>query len=592
MNVKKKNNQSNKKRITGSDFVGADQFNSYNAPLPDSMRRKKRRKGEQIQMPQDTRMPEMLEAERRMQMQRQRQHELEYVRQQELARQAEVREQKRLESLRQAQLEQHSQQQADEDEEKAGRITVTSIPAQTLEQGESEAEQDEFLYQEYDDEPSFTYLNLKDGKISEVTQDAEEIAADEDLQESDEDERIDRVISQQINPETATVTDIRQERKKEKNKKLIKRLITLGIVAALGIGVYVSSKYWIPKLEGILDKPHETIVNDGKAEGGNFPLKVAQSNITSITQCNDIMVTLDVNKVVFYKNNGEQLNSIAHNYSSPVIDVSEKKILAYDNSGKSFQVMNKKDTIYTKQTDNPILMAKLGPNGYVGVVTQTEKYSAFVTFYDETGAEIYTWASGRRVIDICFNDDGKGCCLSTISSSGGKIDSTIYSIDFKDKEPVMTATVSNSLVLQARKMKNGDYWAVCDNKFVQLDSSGKLIDSLDLNNSLVSFASDKRYAAVYTGSVTGTHGHVYIFDCENDSGKPSAEAEIQGKPKKIQISDSNIIVFNDKTVESYDAKGNLLATANVPANYVDCVYANSAVYLLGYRDINKIKFDT
>jgi YD repeat-containing protein len=42
----------------------------------------------------------------------------------------------------------------------------------------------------------------------------------------------------------------------------------------------------------------------------------------------------------------------------------------------------------------------------------------------------------------------------------------------------------------------------------------------------------------------------------------------------------------------YDAKGNLLSTADVPANYVDCVYANKAVYLLGYRDINKMKFDT
>lgn len=585
-----------KNLITGSDFVGAEQFNDYNAPLPDSMRRKKRKKGKNAevrQMPDNTRMPEMQQAEQRM---RQRRQELEYMRQQELARQAEEREQRRLESLRQAQLEQEKSQQSQqeqftaESDDKAGRITVTSVPAQELESSEPPIEQDEFLYQEYDDEPSFKYLNLRDGKISEADEEAEDIPDEQD--DEPEEEETQRAISQKITAETAAVTDIREERKKQKSAKLIKTLVAFGIVAALGLTAFITSKYWIPKLEGILDKPHDTIVNDGKEEGGNFPLNVAQSNITSITQCNDIMVTLDVNRVVFYKSNGEQLNSIAHNYSSPVIDVSEKKIVAYDNAGKSFQVMNKKNTVYTKKTDNPILMAKIGPNGYVGVVTQTEKYSAYVTFYDETGAEIYNWASGRRVVDITFNESGNGCCISAISSSGGKIDSTIYSIDFKDKEPLMTATVSDSIVLSAKKMNNGDYWAVCDNKMVKLDSSGKLLQSFALKNELVSFALSERYAAIYTGSVTGTHGTLEIYDCENESDSANAVKDIQGKPKKLQISGSDVIVFNDKTVECYDAKGNLLATANVARNYVDCVYANNAVYLLGYRDINKIKFDT
>lgn len=591
--MKKKNRKDDNNILQQSDFVGAEQFNDYNAPLPDSMRRKKRRKGSQREMPENTRMPEMAEAERRLQVQRQHQHELEYVRQQELAREQQVREQKRLEALRAEQERQmqiqHTQVQADDDDERrAGRITVSAVQSEAQEDSEPLAEQDEYLYQEYDDEPSFQYLSLKDGKISEADEDAG------DIPDIDEDGGFDsaKAIKQKITPESATVTDIREERKKRRNLKHIKRLVIIGIIAAIGLGVYISSKYWIPKLEGILDEPHETIVNDGKAEGGNFPLKVAQSNITSITQCNDIMVTLDVNRVVFYKSNGEQLKSIAHNYSAPVIDVNEKKLVAYDNAGKSFQVMNKKGSVYTKKTDSPILMAKIGPNGYVGVVTQTEKYSAYVTFYDETGSEIYNWASGRRVTDLCFTDDGKGCCISTITSSGGKIDSTVYSVDFKDKEPLMTADLSDCLALRAMKMKNGDYWVVCDDRFVKLDESGKVISTAALKNQLVSFAMTDRYAAVYTQSVIGTHGTLTVYDCENEKEGANAEIDIQGKPKKVQISDSDIIAFSSKTVDCYDSKGNLLSTVNVSDNYVDCVYANKAVYLLGYRDINKMKFDT
>lgn len=587
--MKKKNKNNDENILRRDDIVGAEQFNDYNAPLPDSVRRKKRRKGSQRELPQDTRMPEMAEAERRLQVQRQHQNELEYVRQQELAREQQVREQKRLQALREQQERQMQQTRSDEEDEdeklRAGRITVSAVEQQP------EAEQDEYLYQEYDDEPSFKYLNLKDGKISETDEDAADIQGDD---EDSDDEGMDsaKAIRQKITPEGATVTDIRVERKKRRNLKHVKRLVIIGIIAAIGLGIYISSKYWIPKLEGILDEPHETIVNDGKAEGGNFPLKVAQSNITSITQCNDIMVTLDVNRVVFYKSSGEQLKTIAHNYSAPVIDVCEKKIVAYDNAGRSFQVMNKKGEVYTKKTDSPILLAKIGPGGYVGVVTQTEKYSAYVTFYDETGSEIYNWASGRRVTDLCFTDDGKGCCISTINSSGGKIDSTVYSVDFKDKEPLMTAELNDCVALRAMKMKNGDHWVVCDDRFIKLDEDGKVLASYAFKGELVSFAMTDRYAAVYTCSVVGTHGTLTVFDCENDKDGANAEIDIQGKPKKVQISDSDIIAFSSKTVECYDAKGNLLSTVNVSDNYVDCVYANKAVYLLGYRDINKMKFDT
>lgn len=575
----KNDRKKNKIFITESDFVKAEEFNDYNVPVPENAKKKKRKgthPNEILQKPYDAQNAMMQQRQRNMQRIRQKQQAEEERRRQ--------REQERIESLRMIRNESQPQP-----EEKVGRITVTGVSAYEIETDEQELEQDGYVNQEYDDEPSFKYLNLKDGKISEADRSADELADDEDDEPQSDGQRS---ISQQITPETATVTDIRQERKRQRSKRLVKTLVAFGIVAALGLTAFVTSKYWIPKLEGILDKPHDTIVNDGKAQGGNFPLKVDQSNILSISQCNDMMITLDVNRVVFYKNNGEQLNAIAHNYSSPVIDVNQKKLVAYDNAGKSFQVMNKKGVIYTKNTESPILMAKLGPNGYVGVVTQTEKYSAYVTFYDETGSEIYNWASGMRVTDICFNQDGKGCCISAIASSAGKIDSTIYSIDFNRDKPIMMATVNDGIALEARKMENGDYWVVCDNKFVKFDKSGKQRYCYDLVNELISFDLTDRYAALYMGSVTGTHATLMMYDCEDQSDDVGTQIDVKGKPQKLQIKDSDIIAFNDKTVDCYDVKGNLLSTVSVSQNYVDCVYANKAVYLLGYRNINKLNFDT
>ncbi len=588
--MKKKNNKEDINRISQGDFIDADSFNAYNVPMPDSMRKKKRKKGRDNApsvQPEGTRMPEMREAEHRREVQRQHLEEMEYVRRAELAREAEAERHRQMQKmLRERELEraaQGLQQTEDEDTyEQAGRITVTSVSPQDNEDNENEE-----IFQDYDDdEPSFKYLSFKDGKIS------DEDGFSEDMQDPGDEDSTEREISQQITAESATVTDIRQKRKKAKSRKLVKRLVALGIIAAVGVAAFVTSKYWIPKLEGLFDKPHDTIVNDGKAEGGNFPLKISQSGITSLTQCAGMMVTLDGSRVVFYDPDGSQYNTIAHNYGSPVIDVSEKKILAYDNSGRSFQVMTKKNTVYTKKTDNPILLAKIGPGGYAAVVTQTEKNSAFVTVYDETGAEIYTWASGRRVVDICFDEDGKGCCISTIVSSGGKLDSMIYAVRFDSSDPVMTSTIPDSLVLRTQKMKNGEYWAICDDKFVALDENGAQKRTTAFGNELVSLAVDPGCAAVYTGSVTGSHGELLIFDADKDSEGASSRIDISGKPRKLQLDEKTVIVFNDKTVESYDISGAKLATANVSQSYVDFVYVDKAVYLMGYRDINKIKFDT
>ena len=590
-------NRTDKKRSRA--FVNAEQFNDYNVPVPDSMRKKKRKKAKQqpSARSETAAMPELREAQRKREIQKQHMEELEYVRRAEIARQEEAQRHKRMqELLRQRELEQQQKtsDEPDEYQRSQGRITFTSMPPSEREQPENvqpqdDYEQDEMLFQAYDDDsPSFQYLDMKDGKIT---------PADEQTQdEEDEDEaaRRDREknISQQITPESAYVTDIREERKKAKAKKLAKRLVVLFIIAAVGIAAYITSSKWIPKLEGLFDKPHETIVNDGKEEGGNFPLKISQSGISSITQCDDIMVTLDGRRVVFYEPDGTQIKAIAHNYGSPMIDVSEKKILAYDNSGRSFQVMTRKGSVYTKKTDDPIMLAKIAPNGFVAVVTQTEKYAGFLTVYDETGSVVYTWAGGKRIVDICFTEEGKGCCISTISSSGGKIDSTVYSVMFDSKDTVMSCTVEDSLVLRAQKMKNGDYWLVCDDSLVKVNSGGDLVSSYEFADELTSMCTGEKYVAIYTSAVTGTHGTLLIFDCTDEKNGPNVTQDISGKPHKLQMKDSTVIAFSSSLVESYDAGGSKLATAAVSRSYVDCVYANKAVYLMGYRDINKIKFDT
>ena len=112
--------------------------------------------------------------------------------------------------------------------------------------------------------------------------------------------------------EISNVTDIRAARKKEKNKKLYKKIAAIAVVVAFGVGVYASRGVWVPKLEGILDRPHATIVNDGKKQSGNFPLTFDESSVNVIKQLSDGIVRVDDRNIAFYDESGNKISDNSH----------------------------------------------------------------------------------------------------------------------------------------------------------------------------------------------------------------------------------------------------------------------------------------
>ena len=158
--MSKKNKMENRDQRSPKGFVGAEEFNSYNVPMPESVHRKRRRKPRaQTQQTQRVNavMPEIQEAQRKREIHKQRLEELDYVRRAELAREAEAERHRRMqELLRQRELEAQKQAQSgqqqgpDEYEKNQERITLTSSPQEPRpQQGEQDGdgyEQEEMLY--------------------------------------------------------------------------------------------------------------------------------------------------------------------------------------------------------------------------------------------------------------------------------------------------------------------------------------------------------------------------------------------------------------------------------------------------------------
>lgn len=391
---------------------------------------------------------------------------------------------------------------------------------------------------------------------------------------------------------TIDMEDLRLARKKEKRRRILKKAIIILIILLLGLAVYITRELWIPKLEGILDRPHDTIVNDGVAQSGNFPIALSGGSVNIIDRMDNNIIIADDSRICFYDGNGKLRNTVYHSFGNPMIKTAGKRLLSFDNGGYTFRLYNKSGEVYEKNIDDQIIYATLAENGNAAVVTQTEKYVACMTVYDSNGTEIYRWSCGQRIMDISFTDDGAGCYVSAFTSDDGEIISQIHYVEFDKTDELMKSEKLDSLVFGACENKGGRIWAAGDEKFYLLDKNGKIIDSYEYTADMISYSLSEECAAVSVSGMTRGNSQLAVFDCDSDNVQPALIRCEKGTPEKVSCVDGEVYLLSSEAVDAYDVNGNLIATAAVSADNTDFVYYSDAVYLMGYREVNKIVFQS
>lgn len=390
-----------------------------------------------------------------------------------------------------------------------------------------------------------------------------------------------------------TAEEIRGARQREKKKRRIRTVAAVIIVTVFASGAYLTRGEWVPRLESVLYKPKQTIVNDGEVKKGNFPLSFDESAVSSISSTGSYLLCLDKNQLRFYDEDGVENNSFNHNYADPVMRTSDKRVLLYDKGGSSLMVVGRKNELFTKSVKNKLIMAELAPNDNVAVVTSDERYAGVLTVYDGNGREIYKWSSSASVLSVTFDESGDGCFVTTYSTKGGMLGSVVRYLTFDSEDPVMVSETLPVLALQAMKNDNGDVWVAGDTAFYRLGSNGKIVTSYKYEGRITDFALSRSCAAVVVGGLQRRSSELLIFDSETHSSGPDKTVKnTDSDPDRLKISGSKIVLLKENSIDCYDKYGNLAATAECSSDYSDFVYIEDNVYFCDYREVNKISFTT
>jgi len=204
-----------------------------------------------------------------------------------------------------------------------------------------------------------------------------------------------------------------------KLKKRIKFLIFC-IIALIVFLFYHYRDKWASRLEGIGQRA-ETILNDGNLAEGNFPIEIYEKSGYQLEFTDNTLFLLSDANLYLYNINGGFISSRQHVYSNPIIKTAGKYVMLYESGGSKACVETKRSVVYDVVMEHPIVFARVSEEGYLAVVTVSDKYPCELSIYDVKGRLIYSRQCIERLVDICFTGDSFGAMLSFVIENNGEL---------------------------------------------------------------------------------------------------------------------------------------------------------------------------
>ena len=394
------------------------------------------------------------------------------------------------------------------------------------------------------------------------------------------------------------VTDVsmlRKNRKKKKALSFLKKLIIIAVIAGAVAAVVFTKDLWYPKLDGILTKiPAKE--NSAELAEGEFPISIEGGASYNLLSLDGSIAIVDDSHFFAYNEDGKLIYSVQHTFSRPIMTAFNKKALLYDLGGKSFGLYSKYKNVYSKSTDDPILLARLGNNDIAAVVTKSEKYPSALMVYDAAGKNIFNYRSVSRIIDVTFNSDSSGCYITTIGTRGGFIVSNILyyrfdKVDYDEKEnpvPVWQTDDLQTLALSVRRYGENNIIIFGDTMCAYYDENGNFKDSYEYKRQLVDYSSDGSVAAMIFRNDERRSSDLVVIDCLTET---ISEKNLGYEVLNVQVSGNTVYMQSRNGIESCTADIEPISSVQLDTDYNDFCRVGSYIYLLGYDEINRIDYN-
>lgn len=384
------------------------------------------------------------------------------------------------------------------------------------------------------------------------------------------------------------VNDIVEVKKRQKRrKKLIKFLIFMIIVIVAGC-LYYSRDSWLPKLEGLGEKYQQTIKNDGTLAEGNFPIEVSGGSAYQMDFTDDTIYLLNDAYVYIYNEDGSLIESRQHAYSNAVMQTANGMSLIYESGGYNFKVESNSKTVFSDKMENNIIFGRISSQGYIAIVTTSDKFASILTVYDENGKFVYSRDCIEKIIDVSFTDDSSGCLLSFITVSNGTLINVTQQISFTDQEPIWISEADEIFCMESYPTDSGGAVIIGEDECTYYDNTGQSVNTILYDGTFAGGDVKGNKTAIITND---EQRRKYTLTLINSAKAEPVIINSENVLKSVLIYDECAYIMTSENIMAYDFQGQLRSTVEISDAYNSFRRSDDYIFLLGYDKIDRIDYD-
>lgn len=291
-------------------------------------------------------------------------------------------------------------------------------------------------------------------------------------------------------------------------------------------------------------------------------------------------------------NNGNLIRSVKHNLKNPKYKTGQVRTILYDVGGKEYSIESAVKNLHKAVSDENIISCDISENGGYALITESHEYMCKLVFYNSKNEEKYKYYfSDCYATDVCLKKDAQGGYVSGISFEDGKINSNIYSLDFKSEKPKSIFKIEDNLVSSLYSFSNGNIVAIGDKYISVINPSSGHIKNYEFNNkNLKSYSFSREYGLVCLLSCSNGNGQDDEIVVIDNFGKSGNAITTNEDIKSISHYKNRIFCLSNTKILVYNTCGIFEGYTNLE-NIFNSIFAvnDSNAYLVADKSIEKIK---
>ncbi len=389
-------------------------------------------------------------------------------------------------------------------------------------------------------------------------------------------------------------TNEREPKRKYKTQKRIKKISTRQVLWIVIIAIILVLV--IMRLFEVNSSSIGNISNSGQSdnetdESGQYYKLTDASNINIQVLDNKIAV---LSNSMFTVIDGENLNAayeFSHGYSSPVLQISGKYALIYDQGSNKFRLDKSTTNIYNITIQDEIFCASVSENGYVALATSSDVAKSQILVYSKSQDEkLSLTVSEGYVANIAVSDNGKYIAYNVVNSENGIFTSKIYIMKISNENIKSSFTYSVSSIIDLHFVSSNLY--VVGSDFVSviksLNEENPVYGSSGSGDVIInSYCYNNREIIITMSQYSSANKQNIV--CIGKNGKILQEIETELNIKSVSANESYLDVLTDESIAQYKiSNGDLVDLKTLTEPYSEIICFSSNIYGLYQSNIELI----